>query len=657
MKVLIVDDEPGMRFMLERVLRANDHEVATCENAADAWDIYQEDAFPIAILDWMMPGMDGLELCRRMRSTPHGPETVILVITARSRFEDLQQVLDAGADDYLAKPVHVNDLKVRLAIAEEKVRAISERKRIADAIIRAKKEWERTFDSVPESIAIIDADGCITRINQAMADRVGRAPRELVGLRCGELAPGLENSPVWRPHAEMMKDGKERTEEVREPILGGHLLVSASPFCDPSGRLIGSVHTSRDITELKRAQEQLAEARKQEGQIAANIQKTLLLGHPPKDVSGVQIGSHTIPSEQVDGDFFDFFLHSPRCFDLLVGDVMGKGFPAALQSAAMKHEFLRTRADMMAGAGNLLPPEPAEIVTAVHGTMTPKLIALESSVTVCYARFDQSERRVKYVDCGHTKTVHYRRSKNACENLAGDSVPLGYLADETYGQKTTSFDMGDIFFFYSDGITEARDASGEFFGEERLAELIVAYHGLEASDLVGKVIEDVMAFSKEGALKDDVTCVAIRMVGHDDWVPRAHDEFEILSRLDKLSSARAFAKRFCEQVAGLDVADTFLDQLELAINETVSNIIKHAYAGQTDKKIQIEAEAFPDRVCFRFYDSGPPFRPSAIRPPTFERSRDGGFGLYIIDRCVDEMKYYQTEDGRNCTCLIKRTVG
>lgn len=654
MKALVVDDEPGMRFMLERVLNSFGHEAVVCDSADAAWDAYQRGFCPLAILDWMMQGMDGLDLCRRIRQAPRGAETVILVVTARSRFEDLRQVLDAGADDYLAKPVRLNDLKVRLAIAEGKVRSIEQRKRIEDAIIRAKQEWERTFDSVPDSIAIIDSEDRIARINKAMAARIGRMPKSLIGLVCDDLAPGLAGSPLWSPHREMMKDGLEHTSEVREMRLGGDFLVSASPFRDPDGRLIGSVHTARDITDLKRAQEELAEARKQEGRMAANIQKTLLLGQLPTDVSGVAVSAHTIPSEEVDGDFYDFFSHNRRCFDLVVGDVMGKGLPAALQGAAVKNEFLRTRASMLAASGAMMPPEPEGIVNAVHERMTPKLIGLDSSVSIVYARFDQAERHVTFVDCGHTKTVHYRAATDECANLAGENVPLGYLEDEVYRQRAAAYGVGDVFFFYSDGITEARNAEGEFFGSERLSDLVRAGSGLGASELVASVVGAVKHFFEGSAFTDDVTCVALKMVGAEEWAATARDEIELLSRLDKLDVARTFVKRFVKRSVDAPLADGFLEQLELAVNEAASNIVMHAYGGAPERTIRIEAESFSDRVAVRLYDQGTPFRPRASRPPTFEKSRVGGYGLFIIERCVDEVKFYRTEDGWNCTSLVKR---
>jgi len=655
MKTLVVDDEPSMRFMLEQVLRARGHDVTACGDGESAWKIYQNEAFPIALVDWRMPGMDGLELCRLMRSAPHGDQTVILVITACDRLEDLQAVLEAGADDYLAKPVQIKHLKVRLTIAEKKVADIVERKRIETAIVRAKQEWERTFDSVPDLITILDTDCRIMRINRAMADRLGRSPRELVGIDCRRLAPAPDqNIPAWLADAAPAPEVRERNTEIHDEALGGDFHVTESPLYDTKGKLIGSVYIARDITERKRAEKQLAQARRQEVEIASNIQKNLLLAEPPSGIFGVQVKAFTIPSEQVDGDFFDFFEHSDRCFDVVVGDVMGKGIPAALQGAAVKSEFLRAKARVVASSKAWPAPEPEEIVHSVHTSITPKLIGLDSSVTVCYARFDQAERQVKYVDCGHTKTIHYRASLDRSEYLQGDNVPLGYLEEENYQQRTASFDLGDVFFFYSDGLTDARALTGDFFGEDRVADIVRRVHNLAAQDIINAVLEEAMTFIRGGRLADDVTCVVIKMVGHRDWIPLLNERIAFSSALDELNTFRNFLRGFCAKAPAGMVPEGALDSVELAANEALSNIMRHAYAGRPDEKIETQLELYPDRLYVRFFDTAPLFRPTRIRPPTFEPSRMGGYGLYIMDQCVDEVKYYRTEDGRSCTCLAKK---
>ncbi len=264
-------------------------------------------------------------------------------------------------------------------------------------------------------------------------------------------------------------------------------------------------------TALRTSLEELAQARQREAETGAKIQQTLLLGQPPRDLPEAQIAALTIPSQQIDGDFYDFFRHSDHCLDVVVGDVMGKGVPAALLGAAIKSHFLRALSQLIARLDQGKLPEPEEIVTIVHTDVTRQFIGLESFVTLCYVRFDLESRQVALVDCGHTKTVHFQCRRGICETLRGGNIPLGFNEREIYKQVTVPFEAGDMFFFYSDGVTEAENETGEFFGEGRLLKLIQAHGGLEPEALIDKVHSAVVAFAQAETFADDVTCVAVKI--------------------------------------------------------------------------------------------------------------------------------------------------
>lgn len=134
---------------------------------------------------------------------------------------------------------------------------ITERKRAEEKILQAKEEWERTFDAVTDPIMLLDTEFRIQRLNMAMAKALGVTPEEAVGLTCYEHVHGTEGPISQCPHKQLLEDGKAHAAEVYEDRLGGYYLVSVSPFYDSEGRLIGSVHYARDITERKRAEEEL----------------------------------------------------------------------------------------------------------------------------------------------------------------------------------------------------------------------------------------------------------------------------------------------------------------------------------------------------------------------------------------------------------------
>jgi PAS domain S-box-containing protein len=117
--------------------------------------------------------------------------------------------------------------------------------------IMAREEWERTFDAVPDLIALIDFNYRILRINRSMAEKLGVSAEQAIGLLCYEVVHCTHEPPNFCPHTRLMLDGKEHTSEVSDGCFGGDYLVTVSPLRDDHGNLIGSVHIARDITESR----------------------------------------------------------------------------------------------------------------------------------------------------------------------------------------------------------------------------------------------------------------------------------------------------------------------------------------------------------------------------------------------------------------------
>jgi sigma-B regulation protein RsbU (phosphoserine phosphatase) len=448
---------------------------------------------------------------------------------------------------------------------------------------------------------------------------------------------------------------KSQKEDIVEGMEAGADDFVTKPFDRDELRV--RLRAGQRIIELESALlaslEELAQARHREVEVGAKIQQTLLLGQPPHDLPGVRVAALTSPSQQIDGDFYDFYRHNDRCLDVVVGDVMGKGVPAALLGAAIKSYFLRAFSQLSAALDRGKLPEPEEIITVVHADVTRQFIGLESFATLCYARFDVEKRRVTFVDCGHTKTVHFRQRTGTGETLQGKNIPLGFSEREIYKQVSVPFEGGDVFFFYSDGVTEAQNDAGEFFGGDRLVELIKLNNRLAPEELIDRVRRAVSAFSHAETFADDVTCVAIKVEDSGEALPLAHTKLEVTSDLAELASIRAFVRGFCRGLVSPALDEENRCQLELAVNEAASNVMRHAYHGRADQRIQLEAAAFADRISLRLYHRGDAFDPETVRPPMFDGSREGGFGLYIIAQSVDEVRYGRDEQGRNCIYLGK----
>lgn len=135
---------------------------------------------------------------------------------------------------------------------------ITERKRVESEIVRAKEEWEKTFDAVPDLIMILDLNHRIVRANRAMAARLAAVPEDLSGKACFEAVHGTQCPPGFCVHSKLMADGLEHTVEVFEESVNGLFAISCSPLRDRQGKLWGSVHVARDITERKKVEQTLA---------------------------------------------------------------------------------------------------------------------------------------------------------------------------------------------------------------------------------------------------------------------------------------------------------------------------------------------------------------------------------------------------------------
>ncbi len=135
-RTLVVEDDPSSRHLIQEILQARGHEVEACADAETAWEIAQRERFSLAVLDLRLPGMDGVELCRRLRKLPDGGQMVVMFVTGADRSEDLGRALEAGADDYVLKPIVDADLPLRFALAERKIYFLQDRKRTEEGLAR-----------------------------------------------------------------------------------------------------------------------------------------------------------------------------------------------------------------------------------------------------------------------------------------------------------------------------------------------------------------------------------------------------------------------------------------------------------------------------------------------------------------------------------------
>jgi PAS domain S-box-containing protein len=327
MTILVVDDNEEHLYLLQALLSGNDYQVVTAPNGAEALAKARQNPPDLIVSDILMPVMDGFALCREWKKDERLRHIPFVFYTGTYTDErDQKFALGLGAEQFIVKPEepelflraireviqHVqrsparvpieaprqdengylkqyNEALIRkleakteqLAQANRQMESnITERKLAEAEIIRAKEEWERTFDAVPDLIALIDVNHRIIRANRAMAARMGSTPEQVVGQPCYEAMHGLSAPADFCPHSKLLASGKEQRAETVEERLHGTFDVSVTPLRDATGHLVGSVHVARDITERKRAEaervaldQQLRQAQKMEsvGQLAGGV--------------------------------------------------------------------------------------------------------------------------------------------------------------------------------------------------------------------------------------------------------------------------------------------------------------------------------------------------------------------------------------------------
>lgn len=256
-RVLCVDDEPYIRDICRIFLCSQgDIQVDTADSAEAALEMHAREQYDAIVSDYLMAGMDGIDLLRHLRTK--GDDTPFIIFTGKGREEVAIQALNAGADFYIQKG---GDPKAQFVELTHKIRHAVARKRAERAAVTAATVWERTFDAVPDMIALIDCEYRIMRVNAALASRTGSSPDALRGRRCYEVFHAKDSPPPECPLERILREnvskGSETFGEVRIPHLGGVFEVSISPLTDESGKTIGLIHVLHEITGKWQAEQKL----------------------------------------------------------------------------------------------------------------------------------------------------------------------------------------------------------------------------------------------------------------------------------------------------------------------------------------------------------------------------------------------------------------
>jgi anti-sigma regulatory factor (Ser/Thr protein kinase) len=475
------------------------------------------------------------------------------------------------------------------------------------------------------------------------------------------MKSGLHSEQFYREMWETIVEGKVWHGQFANRRKDGTIYWAAStivPWLDDSGLPYQYIAIRTDITDQKAIAHALEDARRRELEIGTSIQRSLLKDEVPDGIQGAWLASFTEPSQGIDGDFYAIRQFHSDCFEILVGDVMGKGVPAALIGAAIKTSYNQVLADLLvehAGEGTL--PTPAAIVNRLHRALTPRLVDLASFATLALYRFDLPAGTLTYVNAGHTPGLLTRALDARPAQIMGDNLPIGVMAQEEYVQFTVAIEPGDSLLVFSDGITEARDAAGEEFGLERLSGLIEAGRKatLPPATLLHAIRQELRRFTRSDELLDDQTALMVelhprRRLPRGAIAQRVNPYlFNLGWNFDALQTLRA---RIEESAWFLPAEDA--NALILASFEAATNILRHAPPLVADATLCCRVTRRENALIVELIYPSEAFIPPAPTQPDFSGNSEGGFGLYIIANSVDAIDYDELMPGIGSIRLLKR---
>ena len=642
-KVLIVDDDSLNIGYLGPILKDAGYSVLAVQSAEKVLPLVRAKMPDIVLLDVTMPQMSGYDLCKLIHGEPGAEHIPVIFITGRSSPADVVKGFEAGGADYLLKPVNRVELLARM-------RNHLDRLKYEGSLTDEKERFRVLTENVGEAFLLLDMEARLIHYANPAFDRIfGFAlPSPPTSAQPLEAAFGEEQI------------GKIRAS-FRGAVVGSPSIKSEFTLQRPDGSLrwVWSraslidyqgerrfVVVIEDITERKAAEIHLRENLEQEAKLAGTIQQTLLMNVDESPPRGIETVFVSMPSKDIDGDFYSVFTCGDR-FDIVVGDVMGKGLNAALVGVAAKERFLRAYAKLLGSRDpNDSQLEPARIVTMVNHDLAGKLIQLNSFVTFQYLRFVRPLCYLEYVDCGHMPIILW--DGETCWSYKGTNSPLGFFQDQDFESFRIPLRSGNIFIVYSDGVTEAKAPDGSYFGEARLHDTICRYARLGPGSLVQGIQAELTQHLKGLNSSDDVTLAVFSIGPEPRLSPALHDVLlEFTADLGRLGEIRKAAEAMLAIFGPESVDDRARDMAILAVDEVATNVIVHGLGARKEERFLVRLEAWESWYSISFRYSGEDFDWARDHQPSIEALDEGGYGMFLVKSA---MKSYVV--ARSCGGLM-----
>jgi phosphoserine phosphatase RsbU/P len=354
------------------------------------------------------------------------------------------------------------------------------------------------------------------------------------------------------------------------------------------------------------------------------------------------------PAREVGGDFYDFFLLDENRMVVAIGDVSGKGVPAALFMAVTR-SFLRSafRSEI----------DPAVVMTHVNEDLVEGNDTC-MFVTLFCAVLNLVTGRLQYANAGHNSPA-IRHPDGRVEWIAEPRGPIaGAVPQAAYSDGTLILSNDDALVLYTDGVTEAMNAAEELYGEKRMSGCLAdSACGGTCRALIERMLVDVRAFTLGAEQSDDITVLVVKR--HQATAPASPADPAVEPREFSLENNAADLQRVLDDVATLlesrPVSAKRKYAVRLALDELLSNVIKYAYEDEDVHRIALKLE-MGSPFALTIADDGKPFNPLEDAPPPVldgpvEDRPIGGLGLHILQKMGMKLDY-RRENSRNLLRVV-----
>ena len=373
--------------------------------------------------------------------------------------------------------------------------------------------------------------------------------------------------------------------------------------------------------------------------IARAIQMSMIpkIFPPFPERKDLDMSATIVPAKEVGGDLYDFYIRDEKLI-FCIGDVSGKGIPASLVMAVTRSLFRTVSAH---------EDNPAAIVRIMNDSMA-EVNESNMFVTFFIGILDLASGHLRYCNAGHNAPLILTDAKHYLP--VESNLPLGVLAGFEFKEQEAVMAYDDAIFLYTDGLTEAENGAHELFGDDRMNDVLSTRRSSNAH--MEAIKNAVAEFVGEAPQSDDLTMLFIHYL-NGSLNQQKERHLVLHNSVDQISQLTDFLQEIADE-KGLDASTAM--NINLALEEAVTNVIMYAYPEGTDGLVDLEAILRDDSLVFILKDNGTPFDPTAAPEAdvtlSAEERKIGGLGIFLVRKIMDTVHYVRS-DGQNVLSMTK----